>query len=497
NRAPWDLSGEQHFPSRHFADRIHRFGWLRDLLAIGPDGAARARALTNAWIDTFGKWDAFAWRIDATAERVINWFTAGPHLFDELDDKPRSKLFESLVRQTRHLSASSEECPSPEGRARGAAALVIAGAALPDHEKMLDAGLARLEAVCQTQMLADGGHVNRNPEALANLLMDLHAAEDLLLRLGQSAPGFLSKAQNRMSNMLAFLATPDGGFLVSNGGGDGALGLAAAALGPHGSDGGRFAFARLSGYQRIEVGELAVYMDTGAAPDAPFAGGAHAGCLSMSLYDGSDAIITSCGANADSAPDWKAAARHTAAHSTLTLDDRDSAEFVLDDTTGRSALVGPEAVSARRLEENDQFLLEGQHGGWRETAGLIHRRRLYVAKDGDRITGEDALSRPVSEAAEAPDAPLPYQLRFHLHPNVQTAPGPDDKTVFLGLPGRQVVWRFKCDLGIRIEPSVYAASGARRRTQQIVVAGAADPLGDGSEAPNRVRWAMSRVQNSA
>src|SRR5262245_24634317 len=53
DHAPWG----PRFPSQHFADRIHRFHWLRDVAAAGDE--AKARALTLSWVEAFGKWDAF------------------------------------------------------------------------------------------------------------------------------------------------------------------------------------------------------------------------------------------------------------------------------------------------------------------------------------------------------------------------------------------------------------------------------------------------------
>jgi hypothetical protein len=33
-----------------------------------------------------------------------------------------------------------------------------------------------------------------------------------------------------------------------------------------------------------------------------------------------------------------------------------------------------------------------------------------------------------------------------------------------------------------------------RKSQQLVIRGTADPSADGSQAPNRVRWALSRIE---
>jgi uncharacterized heparinase superfamily protein len=489
--APWGPP----FPSLHFADRIHRFHWLRDVAAHGANGEARARSLTVAWVESFGKWENFAWRLSVTADRVINLMSAGPWLLGGLQGEARTALLDSLGRQLRHLQASSIDENDPSTRFRLGVALALAGAAIEDNQKALDAGLQILDAECTAQILADGGHASRNPEALAEALLDIQAVEELMLRLGLVAPAFLTRLQPRIAAMLSFFQLPDGGILPAHGGGDASNGIASAALRPHGNVAAKFSFARLSAWQRIQAEDLTVYVDAGEGPPRPHGGKAHASALAITVDDGVERIVTSCGANPDLEPALKDAARRTAAHSVLSLNGEDSAVFTPDPVTGLRAPEGPAQLSIRRMEEGDQYLLEGQHGGWRVRHGLIYRRRLYVAKDGARMTGEDSLSRPMSETASMPHSSLiPFEIRFHLHPDVQVADGPDDRTVFLGLPRRQRVWRFRSETLLSVENSRYWGSETARKTRQLVIRGVADPGADGSQAPNRVRWALSRIE---
>jgi uncharacterized heparinase superfamily protein len=489
--SPWGPE----FPSLHFADRIHRFHWLRDLAAMGAEGEARACALVAAWVEAYGKWEDFAWRLSITADRVINFLSAGPWLFSRMQGEDRAHLLETLGRQMRHLQFSAPDETDPVSRFRIAVALSLAGAATEDGRKAMDVGLALLEAECTAQILPDGGHISRSPEQLAHALLDIQAVEDLLLRLGLSAPAFLTRLQPRMAAMLSFFQTADGGLLPANGGGDSADGLAKAALRPHGAVNSKFAFARLSAYQRIQAEELTVYVDSGGGPERPHGARAHAGALAITIDDGPERIITSCGANAEIEPMLRDAARRTAAHSVLCIAGEDSAVFTVDPVTGVRAPEGPAQLAVRRMEEGEQFLLEGQHAGWRVRHGVIYRRRLYVAMNGARITGEDSLSRPMSEAPQViPRGPVPYEIRFHLHPDVQLLNGPDDRTVFLGLGRRQRVWRFRSEALLSVEDSRYWGSETARKPQQLVIRGIADPGADGSQAPNRVRWALSRIE---
>lgn len=488
--SPW---GPQ-FPSIHFSDRIHRFHWLRDLASLGSAGETRARALVVAWTEAYGKWDNFIWRLSVTADRLINWLCAGPWLFNPLEGETRIAVLETIGRQMRHLQYSGVEEADPVARFRIAIALCLSGAATDDR-KVLEGGLAMLEAECNVQVLPDGGHVSRSPETLAECLIDINTVEELLLRLSINAPGFLTKLQPRMAAMLSFFQEADGGLLPANGGSDSSNAIAKAALRPYGGLNSKFSFARLSAYQRIQAEGLSVYLDAGTGPERPYGLHAHAGALALTVDDGPERLITSCGSNADLDPALRDAARRTAAHSVLSLNGEDSAVFTPDAATGVRAPDGPAQLAVRRMEEGDQLLLEGQHGGWRVRHGLIYRRRLYVAMNGARITGEDSLSRPMSEAASPyPVGLIPFEIRFHLHPDVQLLDGPDDRTVFLGLPVRQRVWRFRSETLLSVENSRYWGAETVRKTRQLVIRGVADPGADGSQAPNRVRWALSRIE---
>ncbi len=487
NHAPWGPP----FPSNNFADRIHRFHWLRDLVANAELGERRARSLTVSWVRAFGKWDDFAWRIEVTSERVIHWLESADIVINPLNPDTRELVLECLGKQVKHLSLNTEATLSQEGRFRLGVALALAGACLPDGDEYLNSGLAVLEKECDTQILKDGGHISRSPQRLAEYLIDLNSVEDLLIRTGHDAPAFLVKVQARMQTMLKFLTLPDGGLLVAHGGSDGWDGLATTALAPYGSEGSRFSFAQQTGFHKVEAGRLRVYLDTGAPNSSKGTEISAASCLSLTVCDGEHRLITSIGAYSDLDPAWRFASRQTAASSVLELNEESSAVFARNDETGLMELTGPVGTSVRRLEEGDEYLLEGQHSGWREKYGLVYRRRLYVAKSGARITGEDALYRPLSEFNPPGETPVPYAVRFQLHPNVSVEPGDDNKTVLIQADGSDRIWRLRSELPLDMTRSIYMAGGGRRAAVQILIRGEADPAGDGAAPPNRVRWALS------
>ncbi|MFN4024585.1 MAG: heparinase II/III family protein [Hyphomonas sp.] len=483
--APWSLE----MPSRHFADRIHRFGWLPDLLGQGAEGAARARAHVDDWIERFGRFNGFAWRVEPTASRVWNWMRCGEAMFGEDSEEARAARLDALSRQMRYLAETVDAAHDPKSRWLGAAALAAGAICLRGGAGLAEA-LDRLEAETTAQILPDGGHVSRSPAHLLASLIHLQTIEDALRRAGRPVPDWLEKWLPRMGAMLAFFRSGDGALDPFNDGDESRPEVVEAAIARLGETPRRFLFAPKSGFQKIERGGLRFVLDCGEAPPRAFAEHARAGALGFELSDGPARIVTSCGFSSEVNVDWQAAVRRTSAHSTLIIAGRDSGAFTLNDETRMRALTGPEGIAAKRLEEATEIWLDAQHAGYKAAYGLLHRRRIFVSGAGDRLTGEDSLVRPVAQPKADDKKPIPFEIRFHLHPTITAHMGRDAIRL---VSDTGIIWRFKTSHeGARLERTVYLARGVVEQPEQIVLSGFADPNGDGSEPPNAVRWAFLR-----
>lgn len=486
---PGGIPWKAEMPSRHFADRLHRFDWLGGLFAEGEAGADRARMLVDHWIAEFGRFHPFHWRMSPAVARVWNWMLAGAALFDTGEALERRARIEALGRQLRHVEAGLEACVDPVARWRGACVLVAAAVTL-DEGRDLEAALARLEQECTAQVLPDGGLVSRSPQRVLDALADLLVLRSALHRSGQSLPDSIDKWMSRMGAMVQFFRLGDGALAPFNDGGESRAEVVDAVLRGLGEPPRSFTFAMKSGFQKLRKQELNLILDAGTAPPRPYAGAAHAGVLGFELSDGPARIVTSCGFSPEVSLEWQAAVRGSAAHSTLTLAGRDAARLEPFEATRLLTPIGPDGVAAKRLEEAEEIWLDAQHSGWKERFGLIHRRRLFMSGDGTRLTGEDALVRPVSRPLDDEGKFVGFDIRFHLHPTVSASLAGD--AIRLECENG-AVWRFRTTHpGTRLEASRYLARGVVETTQQIVMSGRADPNGDGAEPPNCVRWVFKR-----
>tara|TARA_X000000950_G_scaffold281558_1_gene378574 strand:- start:131696 stop:133384 length:1689 start_codon:yes stop_codon:yes gene_type:complete len=478
---PWDVPG----PSRHFADRLHRFHWLTHLHAVGPEGQRFARTMIADWVEEFGRWNGFVWRFPVVVDRVWNWLGGGPQMLDNL--APDSEVLETLLRQGRHIQHAATDCPDPSIVLRSLFVQLVLAFSADEGERRIAALEGQIQFALDDQILADGGHISRNPLFLLDILLDLQTIDDLYLRTGRPSLPFISKFVPRIAGMLKFLRMGDGGLPIMNGSSEGNRADIKNALFPYAGS-RAFAFATKSGIQKIEAGETRLMLDAGYAPSPEYGAAAHAGCLAIELEDHGERIVTNCGSHPDIGPEWQAATRRTDGHSTLILAGEDASQFNLARSLGVEAPSGPSGVTAKRMEEDGTIMIDAQHGGWKASHGLVFRRRVFMEPDGKRFTGEDSLFRPISAGmAENTDA-IPFNIRFHLHPGVTMTP--EGEHLKIALPSG-ASWLFKTKHKRKtIERSVYLARGRVEKCWQLVLAGDADPNGDASMDSNVVKWAF-------
>lgn len=493
-------------PSETWAEELHGFSWLRHFSAAGGDAARTyAQTLVAGWIGQCGNWDKLAWRPHVIGRRLTSWIANGALIIDGSDLIYRSTLLRNMARQARHLARTASMAPAGGKRLTAALGLAFSGLCLSEGEKRLEKGLRLVCRELDRQILPDGGHVSRNPAATLEIMLDLVSLRDAMQARHIEVPRAIRDAIDRMMPMLRFFRHGDGRLALFNGANEGPEGAIDAVLAEDDADGRPFGFAPHSGYQRLAAGPSFVVADTGPPPPGRYSHDAHAGCLSFEMSAGRSRLVVNCGTTRIFGPDWEAASRATAAHSTLVLDDTSSARIVRSPVSrallGARTMEGPTRVESRRNENELGLWLEASHNGYEKRYGLVHKRRLFLSAAGEELRGEDVLF-----AAEAPKRTFPWQralrqqqpedpafaIRFHLHPDARASLAHDGASVLVRLPNGEG-WQFQArtqsgEPAISIEESVYLGAGdATRRSEQIVVSGAVF-RGDA-----RVNWAWRRL----
>lgn len=466
--------------SRAWLRWYHGLEWLPDLAALsggerGGEAPYFAREWLTVWMDANRLYSPMAWAPEVTAERVINIVRVWSFLVrDDAAGPFEKRLRQTIGRDARHIHKSLPPAGSGYVRLHTLKGQVYAAAALKGRERLMPKVLMRLEQEIDSQLLPDGGHVERNPERLADVLRDLLELKAVIAAATGQMPGFVQNAIDRAAPMLRQLRHPDGGLAVFNGGLEGSpidLDVLLAKTDAGAKAPGRAPYA---GFQRMGTGNLAIIMDCGK-PVGP-GNRHHAGTLSFEMSVGAQRLIVNCGARVGQSDPWRTALAATAAHSTLTVNDTSSAAFALDGSLHR----GPDRVTCSRTDTDDGLLVEASHDGYLNAFGLTHHRALFVGPAGNDVRGEDRL---VGSGGEY------YTIRFHLHPGVKASVLGEGAGALLRFGSRhKETWRLRTSGGeVKLENSVYLGrSGEHRRTEQIVITG---PLsGNGA----LIKWALAR-----
>ncbi|MET1027076.1 MAG: heparinase II/III family protein [Dongiaceae bacterium] len=444
--------------SEEWRRQINAFDWLDHLRACGGPAARQlARQLTQQWLEENPGYDSFAWRADILAARLRHILLNHAFLEIQSDALFRSALLYSLNRQAAHLARALPDGLAGSELLKATIALMLAGVMLPQGERWLVRGHKLFAQEISRQMLADGGHVERSPGVMVELLQHFLDLRHVLTLARQPLPDQLQIAIESLASVVHMMCHGDGRLALFNDSNEESpelLGLALSRVGDRLRD---LSQLPLTGYQRLKAGKSVVLMDCGVPPRHGLDAHAHAGTLAFEMSYGPDRLIVNCGAAHEGAADWRRVQRTTAAHSTLVVDDTNSSMLL---EHGGMALK-PTVVTSRREETEGQTWLDTSHNGYEEPYGLVHRRRLFLSADGSELMGEDTLNGSGGNA---------LALRFHLHPGVQASITQNGQAALLKLPGGSG-WRMRVQgADIALADSIYMGQrGQMRRSQQLVI----------------------------
>lgn len=466
-------------------DWLHSFVWLRDLATVEDIRKARALAepALQEWLLHYSRWDKEAWAPEVLGQRLMSLINHAPLVLASKDLVYRSKVLNALARQGRHLARTLDLAPPGLLRIRAATGLVFSSLLLPAGESRVKIGNRVLERELASALRADGSAESRNPEDLVSILELLITLRDGYRAARKTPPTYLQVTIDKAAATLRGVRLRGQGLAAFNGARHGQQRSVQHCLDMSESKAAAQLFARQGGYQRLEGGLSDVVMDTGLAPIGALSKRAHAGALAFEFAHDGAALIVNCGAPSHGVDHGLPAnaLRATAAHSTLVINDTNTARIKDSGEIGRTA-------NTLRTGRDNTAAGQGvraRSDAYAKRYGYMIERSLWLANDGLCLEGIDCASAKLGKPpSKGKDRRL--DIRFHLHPGVDVTQTGDANGALLRLSNGSW-WRFRAEGGdVSVEPSVYvsAQSARARPSQQIVVTLA---LG---EADHVVRWSL-------
>lgn len=493
----WDLGSR----SPHFLEETHGFAWLDDLAAVG-DGPARirAQAWTADWIARYGRGTGPGWTPELTGRRLIRWINHAIFLLYNSEKEGSDAFYRSLAQQTIFLARRWPATRPGLPRFEALTGLIYAGLSLEGMEAHVAPAVKALAQECTAQVDAEGGIPTRNPEELLEVFTLLTWAALALDEAGRAVPAPHFEAIERIAPTLRTLRHADGSLARFHGGGKGLEGRLDNALAQSGVK-GRAPDGLSMGFARLSAGRTSVIVDAAPPPRGAASVNAHASTLAFELTSGRRPLIVNCGSGASFGEEWRRAGRATPSHSALCIDGYSSAR--LSGGGPRSDYLNeiPTRVPVKMSQAPDGIRFQGGHDGWVKTHGLTHARTLELTFDGRGMVGEDLLvcldeadqKRFAEVQKDALEPGVLFQIRFHLHPDVDASIDMGGSAASLALKSGEL-WVLRSDAGVTmtLEPSVYLEKGRLkpRATRQVVLSGRA------IEPNTRMRWSLSKAQDT-
>lgn len=498
----WDIEP----PDEAFLEEIHGFAWLDDMASAGgPETRAVARKWLFAWIERYGGGRGPGWTPELTGRRVIRWIHHALFVLSGASAEESHAFFRSMGQQTIFLNRRWQASPPGLPRFEALTGLIYSALSLQGMEHLATPAIRALGRECEEQVDGEGGIPTRNPEELLEVCTLLTWAGAALQEAGNRVEDSHAKAIGRIAPTLRALRHADGGLARFHGGGRGAEGRLDQALAASGSKKQRGDQPAM-GFARLSAGRSSVIVDAAPPPSGAASFNAHASTLAFELTSGRRPLVVNCGSGATFGEEWRRAGRATPSHSTLCLDGFSSARLGRKSRFGavdREVLAdGPVQVPFQLSRAPDGVRFEGGHDGYVATHGLTHARILELTFDGRAVVGEDlliALDRADKARFDACMdkvrlAGVPFEIRFHLHPEVDADLDLNGTAVSMALRSGEIwVFRHEGQSELSLEPSVYLEKGRLRprATKQIVLSGRA------MEYATRVRWSLAKAQDTA
>lgn len=464
---------------RDVSDHLQSFAWLRDLAAAATRerGARLAEKLTALWLEAHaGQVSERAWRADLWGRRILFWTAYAPYILSSRDPVYRAAVLNTLARGARHIERGAGKAPHGLKRITAWAGVICAGLVVQGGAARLRLGEAGIARAIAASLHDDGGLHSRSPAEQLALVETLSQLRTAYIAAGRETPEAVAEALE--GSVAALLSATLGDAALSSWQGANMLDprRIAAAVEGSGVEAPRpLRLARGWGYQRAQAKQSVFVFDAAPPPPTRALSGGCASTLAFELSDGPDRLIVNCGGVGDAGDalpeELVQALRTTAAHSTLTLGDRNSTAIHEDGSLGR----GVAQVEMARDETAGIIRVEASHDGYVRRFGFLHERQLIMQPDGRELRGEDKL---LAEGKKRRAPATPFAVRFHLAPSVEVTTTADGQGALLRVRGK-VAWQFRCRGGaLSVEDSLWIDGDARpHSTLQLVIGGETPPDG--------------------
>ena len=407
---------------------FHSFEFLNDLQEISTETLRiHGRKLTSYWIKKNSSWKSKTWEDFILATRICNWLKNYNFFFSTADAEFKKEIFSSILRQIEHLVKNFSNLKRNSDLIRIIKALIYTSISIPNKKYYYQIAIFNLKSELSRQILSDGCHFQRNPKIHVNVLMDLLDIRAILNSTKKNVFFDLQNAIKNMSVAYLFFLHKDNSLANFNGTDNVNQKEIKNVISEIPKLKKNPRELAESGFQRIDTKDTTLILDCGVPKNYDATYKAHSCSTTFELSYKKNKIII----NALSGLDEKIN-RTTAAHSTLTLNNTNAYKILKNEHLSRV----PEKLKVKRVERYEANVIEIENYGYKNQYDAVHKRLIYVDKEGLDIRGEDNIYCPME---------ITFDIRFYLDSTIKTLFTNNGKNILLKLKSG-VGWKFSSSL---------------------------------------------------
>jgi len=459
-------------------EKLNNFFWFFSLDL--KSSKKTTQTIIKNWILNNSKYKKKSWEFDLTAKRIISWLSNHQLTYENSDQEYRSTFDHMIQKQTNHLLNEIKNSKEVENKMIGCAAIILTGLAYKNEKQYLESGLNLLKNIIKSSINNDGFPKSRNIRQLIFYLKYFIIIREWFKESQSLIPEYVDENIYYLGSSYAFIWQNikkdiffNGNFLSDNKEFDQYL--------------KRFGYTfkneinELGGYTILKNKKITLAADVGSSPNKVFSNDYQAGALSFEIFSNDKKLISNAGYYSDKNNKLNKLSRSTALHSTLTIEDYSSCNFIKD----KNNLILDKGLKVSKKNivfENNYWKISGIHDGYLNKFGTIYEREIEFYPEQMKFVGYDKLFRKI------PNKEIKYEIRFHLEPDTKVMKTQDNRSILIEI--EEEGWKFSCDnFDINIDNGLYFGNkNLYKENQNIFISGM------NNEKEQIIKWEISKLQ---
>ncbi len=435
---------------------FNKFLFLRDLRAEGTlRSRSVARSLVINWIERKHNLLSKDFNSNIMASRVTLWCFSYSWFAESGENDFQNKLLNSIAFQTKYLELKLKEANDNLEKIILIKGIIIGKSILYEEIENINYLIKLVDLELILLINEDGGHVSRSPLLQIELLRHLVEIRSVIAILKNIDAETLHKKTLKMGEFCRSFQMPNGYFAWFNSGSLVSKDLIKQTLDRIGYKNKVFSIAKDSGFCRLSNQESIVFADIGVKEN--LISKSKASLFSFEFYFQKQKIISNLGdlikSNSQNAVNSLAS---SAAHSTLSIDDRNNIDLLGNRKT--------KILSLEYGKTKKGTLVDITHSGYELMYGVNHRRQIYLSQNKNELRGMDEILNIKNQGS----IPKNADIRFHLHPDINVVKVRDGSILLKHKKG--FIWKMVSNnQNVNIQNSIMFFPSGQIACKQIII----------------------------